>query len=100
MPAPTAYLLSVYDEYIIGYADRSLIAAPEIAAKLFTMGNALTAVVVVDGQIVGTWRRILQKEAVVVTIDYWSHLTKPQLRAVAAAAQRYGEFLEKSVTLT
>ena len=100
LPAPTAYLLSVYDEYIIGYADRSLIAAPEIAAKLFTMGNALTAVVVVDGQIVGTWRRVLQKEAVAVTIEYWSHLTNPQLRAVAAAAQEYGEFLEKSVTLT
>ncbi len=67
---PTAYLLSVYDEYIIGYADRSLIAAPEIAAKLFTMGNALTAVVVVDGQIVGTWRRTLGKDAVVIEIDY------------------------------
>jgi hypothetical protein len=95
----TAYLLSVYDEYLIGYADRSMIAAPEIAAKLFTMGNALTAVVVVDGQIVGTWKRTLEKKAVVITIDYWSHLTKAQLRAVAAATQRYGEFLEKPVVL-
>jgi hypothetical protein len=96
---PMAYLLSVYDEYIIGYADRSMIAAPEIAAKLFTMGNALTAVVVVDGQIVGTWRRTLQKDAVVIEIDYLIHLTNPQLRAAAAAAHRYGEFLEKSVSL-
>jgi hypothetical protein len=95
----TAYLLSVFDEYLIGYADRSMIATPGIAAKLFTMGNALTAVVVVDGQIVGTWRRTLEKEAVVVTTDYWSRLTKAQLRAVAAAAQRHGEFLEKPVTL-
>jgi hypothetical protein len=97
--APTAYLLSVYDEYLIGYADRSLIAAPEIAAKLFTMGNALTAVVVVDGQIVGTWRRTLDKGTVTIEINYMSHVTKAQQRMVAAAAQRYGEFLEKSVTL-
>jgi hypothetical protein len=100
LPAPTAYLLSVYDEYIIGYTNRSLIAEPQIAAKLFTMGNALTAVVVVDGQIVGTWRRTLGKEAVVVAIDYLTRPTKVQLRAVAAAAHRYGEFLEKSVILT
>jgi hypothetical protein len=79
--------------------DRSLIAAPEIAAKLFTMGNALTAVVVVDEQIVGTWRRTLQKDAVVVEIDYLTRVTKPQLRAVATAAQRYGEFLERTVTV-
>jgi hypothetical protein len=95
-----AYLLSVYDEYIIGYADRSMIAAPQIAAKLFTIGAALTAVVVVAGQIVGTWRRELNKDEVVVKISYLKHPTKPQLRAVAAAAQRYGEFLEKRVVLT
>jgi hypothetical protein len=93
--APTAYLLSVYDEYLIGYADRSMIASPEIAAKLFTMGNALTAVVVVDGQIVGTWRRTLEKDTVALTIDYGSSLTRAQLRAVADAGQRYGAFLEK-----
>ena len=96
---PTAYLLSVYDEYIIGYTNRNLIAEPQIAAKLFTMGNALTAVVVIDGQIVGTWRRTLGKEAVIIEIDYLTRLTKPQLRAVAAATQRYGEFLERPATV-
>ena len=99
LPAPTAYLLSVYDEYIIGYTNRSLIAEPQIAAKLFTMGNALTAVVVVDGQIVGTWKRTLGKEAVIIEIDYLTRLIKPQLRAVADATQRYSEFLERPATV-
>jgi len=98
--APTAYLLSVYDEYIIGYKDRSMIGSPEIAAKLFTLGNALTAVIVVDGQMVGTWRRTIDKDAVVIEINPFIALTKSQDRAIAAAAQRYGEFLEKSVVLT
>ena len=97
---PTAYLLSVYDEYIIGYHDRSMIAAPEIAAKLFTMGNALTAVIVVDGQMVGTWRRMLDKDAVVIETNLFAPLTKAQSRALATATQRYGEFLEKSVVPT
>jgi hypothetical protein len=100
LTSPTAFLLSVYDEYIIGYHDRSMIASPEVAAKLFTMGNALTAVIVVDEQIVGTWRRTFDKDAVAIEINPFSAPTKSQSRAITAAAQRYGEFLEKSVVLT
>jgi len=77
-----------------------MIGSPEIAAKLFTLGNALTAVIVVDGQMVGTWRRTIDKDAVVIEINPFIALTKSQDRAIAAAAQRYGEFLEKSVVLT
>ncbi len=95
--SPTAHLLSVYDEYLIGYKDRSMIGGPEIIAKLFTMGAALSYLVVIDGQIVGTWRRALSKDTVSITIEYWARVTKAQTRAVAAAAQRYGEFLGKAV---
>jgi|WetSurMetagenome_2_1015567.scaffolds.fasta_scaffold90619_2 hypothetical protein len=97
--SPSAYLLSVFDEYLIGYHDRSLIAAPEVAAKLFTMGAALTYVIVVDGQIIGSWRRTLNKETVAIEIDPFRPLAKAEQRAVAAAAQRYGEFLNRAVKL-
>jgi DNA glycosylase AlkZ-like len=97
--SPTAYLLSVYDEYITGYKDRSLIAESEVAAKLFRMGAALTYVVVIDGQIAGSWRRTLTKEAVVITINPFTRLTKAEQRAVAATAQRYGEFLGKPAVI-
>ena len=99
-PSPTAYLLSVFDEYLIGYHDRGSIAAPDITAKLFTLGNALTAVVIVDGQIVGSWRRTLAKEAATIEISPFRRLTKAEQHAVAAAAQRYGEFLEKPIAIT
>lgn len=91
--SPVAYLLSVFDEYLIGYHDRSPIAEPEIVARLFTMGNALTYVMMIDGQIVGGWRRTLTKETVTVEINPFRRLTKAEQRAVAMAAQRYGEFL-------
>ncbi len=97
--SPTAYLLSVYDEFIIGYKDRGIIAEPEVAAKLFTMGNALTAVVVIDGRIVGTWRRTLNKAAVVIEINLFKRPTKAEQQAATLAAQRYGEFLNLSVVL-
>jgi hypothetical protein len=49
-----AYLLSIYDEYTIGYRDRSVLGGNRFFEKLVSMGNALTAVMVFDGQIVGT----------------------------------------------
>jgi hypothetical protein len=93
LPSPTAYLLSVFDEYLIGYHDRSQIAVPEVAAKLFTMGAALTYVMMIDGQIVGSWRRTLNKETAAIEINPFRRLTKVEQRAIATAAQRYGEFL-------
>jgi hypothetical protein len=98
--ASTAYLLSIYDEYISGYKDRSDIVSNEYGAKLQGMGNALTHVIVVDGQIVGTWKRSITNDAVAIATSAFSRLTKPQSRAVAVAAQRYGNFLGLPVLLT
>jgi hypothetical protein len=97
--APMTYLLSIYDEYIIGYKDRSMIAAPEVVTKLFTMGAALTSVIVIGGQIVGGWRRTLNKETVALELNPFRPLTKAEQRAVATAAQRYGEFLEMQAVI-
>jgi len=97
--SPTAYLLSVYDEYITGYKDRSMIGEAELIAKLFTMGNALNYIIVLDGDIVGTWKRTLTKHEVTIESNVFTPLTKAQKRAVATAAQRYGAFLKLPVVL-
>lgn len=97
---PVAYLLSIYDEYISGYKDRSAIGSSEIGEKLIALGNALSYIIVVDGQIVGTWKRTLRKDAVVIAFNLSSQLTQAEGRAVALAARRYGDFLELPVVLT
>ncbi len=96
--SPSAYLLSVYDEYISSYKDHSVIATEEVGAKLIAMGAALYYVVIVDGQVVGTWKRTLKKDAVVIEMNLFRPLTDFETEAVAAAAHQYGEFLGLSVT--
>jgi len=97
--SPTAHLLSIYDEYISGYKDRNAIVSEEDGARLVGLGNALTAVIVVDGQIVGTWKRALGKDTVVIETHPFQRLTRVEKRAVAEAAQRYGAFHELPVSL-
>ncbi len=96
---PTAYLLSIYDEYISGYKDRSAIGDSRHTAKLSALGNALNYIIVVEGQLVGTWKRTLRKDAVVVETNLFTRLTKAENRAVALAAQQYGVFLDLPVVL-
>jgi hypothetical protein len=95
-----AHLLSVYDEYVSGYKDRSAIVEAGIGARLSALGNALAYIVVVDGQVVGTWSREVRKNAVCITTTIFSRLARVQERAIRSAAQRYGEFLRLPVVLT
>jgi peroxiredoxin len=53
-----------------------------------------------DGQVVGTWKRTIKKDAVIITPSLLTPLNKAQTRAFAAAANRYGEFLNMSVNFT
>jgi hypothetical protein len=92
-PPPTAYLLSIYDEYTIGYKDRSAIVTVEDGERLIAMGNALQNVIVLDGQIVGTWRRTISKKQVAVELNPFRALTSAEDVAIAAAMEGYREFL-------
>jgi len=95
--SPAAVLLSIYDEYVSGYKDRSAMGGAAAGARLIAMGNALTSIVVVDGQIVGTWKRAIGKKTVTIVADLFTRLSTGENRALAAAARRYGEYLQRSV---
>lgn len=97
--SPAAYLLSVYDEYVSGYKDYSPIVEQPVGEAMWAMGNALTNIIVVDGQIVGSWKRKIRKSAVEITINSLAPLTDAGWQAVAAAAERYGTFLGQPVRL-
>jgi hypothetical protein len=97
--SPTAHLLPNYDEFFIGFKDRSAIGKRLKSSELVTGGDALTAhVVVVDGQLVGGWKRTLTKKAV-VELNLLTRLTEAEERAVAGAADAYGDFLKLPVEL-
>jgi len=96
--SPTAHLLPNYDEYFIGFKDRSAIGERLSLAEDAMVGDALRAhVIVVDGQLVGGWKRTLTKAAVVVELTLLVRLIKPEREAVVEAAQALGDFLELPV---
>lgn len=94
-----AYLLSIYDEIISGYKDRSAIGEAEVGLKLWVMGNALTHIVLLDGQIVGTYRREFKKKQAIVEMTLFRALTTREDEAIVAAANQFSTFLRSPVQL-
>jgi hypothetical protein len=97
--SPTAYLLPNYDEYLISYRDSGSILKPEYL-QLFALRNVVFShFVVVDGRVVGSWKRTFQKKMVVIALRSFEPLSEAQSRAIHAAAERYGNFLGMPVML-
>lgn len=91
-PSPTVHLLSIYDEYIASYKGWEQIVDPVVGKALVALGNALTHVVLLDGRIVGSWRRDFRKSVVVIEVKLLGRLADAELEALAAAADRYAAF--------
>jgi hypothetical protein len=100
--SPTAHLLPNYDEYFIGFKDRSAISKAANAFKIHeaTRRYALAAhIIFIDGQVVGGWKRALKKEVAVLEMTPIVQLTKADQQAVNRAAEKYGAFLELAVEM-
>jgi len=96
-----AYLLPNYDEYIVGYTDRSAVFDASHTNKLDPRGNVLfNHTIVMDGQVVGTWKRTIKRNGVIITPSLLTPPNDAETRAFAASANRYGAFLDMSVNLT
>jgi len=93
---PVAHLLPNFDEYIVAYKDRSACFAPEdVAARDPLSSHSL----VVDGLIVGAWRRTVGKKGVVIDSDLQVRLDRAAKAALRTAADRYGRFIGSPVIL-
>ncbi|HYN88100.1 MAG TPA: crosslink repair DNA glycosylase YcaQ family protein, partial [Ardenticatenaceae bacterium] len=95
-----AYLLPSYDEYTVGYRDRSALFDPTEANEGRSGSDVLHPVMVVDGRVRGTWKRVVKKDRVVVTRDPFGVLTAVEAEAVERAASRYSRFLGMPVSLS
>lgn len=87
------FLLPGFDEFLLGYRDRSASFDPAQQKSLPPPNGILPATIVIDGRVAGTWKRTFKKSTVVVSTSPFAPLTAAQDRALAAAADRYKEFL-------
>lgn len=92
-PSPVAHLLPNYDEYVVAYADRSAIFDEAHADKLHMRGGVLNNIIVIDGIVVGGWRREIKKDSVRVFVEPVTPFSMKDQQALESTVKRYGDFL-------
>ena len=93
----TVLALPGFDEFVLGYTDRSIVLPPEHAQKIVPGGNGVfKKAIVTGGEVTGTWaRQGSGRAAAVVPVPFDD--TKPfgpaALAGFRRAAERYERFL-------
>ena len=90
---PDVHLLPAFDEFLVGYTDRSAVLRTQDAPSVNNGGGILSPTIVVDGQVVGTWKRTFKKDAVIIESNLFRELNDDEQAAFMLAAKRYAEFL-------
>ncbi|MFI6444022.1 winged helix DNA-binding domain-containing protein [Kitasatospora sp. NPDC050543] len=86
---PLVRLLGPYDTYLLGYRSRDLMLDPSRAARINAGGGVIRPALVVDGRVLGTWRR----EGVQVLVEPFGRLPSSLRPAVEEEVADVGRFL-------
>jgi hypothetical protein len=89
----SVFLLSIYDEYTIAYKDRSDISEARDIERMISMGNALTAVIILNGKVAGTWNKALKNNTIEIRINPFRNLNNDEQEALELEVARYGKFV-------
>ena len=99
--SPIACLLPNFDEYMIGYKDRSAMFPAAYSGKLAPRGNiAFNYTIIINGIAVGGWRKERKNDGVVIRTKLFRPLDSGEKDALSVAVNRYGAFLGMPVSLS
>lgn len=87
---PSAALLPGFDEFMLGYKDRSAALPPRYANQIVPGNNGMfLPTIVIDGQVVGTWKKTVRKSGVAIELLPFSPIDPARLQPAVA---RYAAF--------
>lgn len=98
--SPHVRLLPNYDEYLIALKDYAPVIDPSLRERMRRADHVLSLhLVVLDGLVVGGWRRDLEKGGVRVEATLLKRVSAGVKSALRAEAERFARFLGVSLTL-
>lgn len=91
-PDDTLHLLPPYDEYLLGYKDRSSIISPEHYAKAYNAWGIFYPVILYQGKIIGNWKKTGKGKGIKIETSFFERSTNPATELIEAAVEKYKEF--------
>jgi hypothetical protein len=95
----SVHLLPAFDEYYLGYTDRSAVLDARFDRQLVSSNGIFRPMLVIDGQVAGVWKREMSKQSVTITLSPFFALNQNEKQAVSLALERYQDYLGLPVIL-
>ncbi|WP_353482048.1 winged helix DNA-binding domain-containing protein [Haliscomenobacter sp.] len=98
-PDPSVFFLPAFDEYTVSYKDRSTVFESKWHKEAITSNGIFKPIIVVDGLVVGTWKRTVQKNKVVIEPTFFDPKDKLAIEVMEKATAAFGTFLGLGVEI-
>jgi hypothetical protein len=98
-PSSEAHLLPNYDEYLVAYKDHGIVFDPALREGQDVERVLGGHIVVVNGMVVGGWRRSVRAREAIVEMTLLRALDADEQASLQRSAASYGRFLELPVTM-
>ena len=96
-----AHLLQTYDELVVGYTESRFFGNPgaENARAAWSDRTYPSGVLLLNGLVGGHWRRTIGRSGVAIDVHLYQEPKRGEAKAVEAAAEDLGRFLDLPVAL-
>ncbi|GAB4040525.1 winged helix DNA-binding domain-containing protein [Spirosoma jeollabukense] len=95
---PLTRLLPIYDEYIMGYKDRRAILACKDSDRIAS-NFVFDQTIVIDGQLMGTWRRVINAKNIDLELTLFKKLSEPEQTALTDSINHFSRFMNLPVAV-
>lgn len=89
----TCLLIPPYDEYVIGYADRTMLIKGEGKEENIFENGLSRPNILVNGKSIGNWKRTIKKDKTIIELKFFKAPAKTVLPQIKKAAKSFGQFI-------
>jgi len=93
----SVHLLPAFDEFLISYKNRKVLFPLENHRKAISENGIFRPVIVINGLVVGLWKRIIKKDKVIIETEFFQPVNNATLSLIKKSADKFGLFLNKEI---
>lgn len=92
----SVFLLPAFDEFLISYKDRSASIPVGHSPKAFTVNGIFKPILIVNGQVIGIWKRTIKKDKVTIEFTFFEKRPMALKNEITAEAEKFAAFIGKT----
>jgi len=93
----SVYFLPAFDEFIISYKDRTASLPADHHAKAVSNNGIFRPIIVLNGQIIGIWKRTVKKDTVLLETTFFNPPGEASEAGIIRSFAPYAHFIGKKV---